>query len=76
MRHENVIGLIHAFKENQYFHFVFEYMDGTLLEELEKKPDGLGLMKSKETIFQVLRALQFCHQNEVNTYKNQTCLCP
>lgn len=60
--------MIEVFRNRKRFYIVFEYVEGTILDELEKYPEGLGDEKSRERIYQVTRAVQFCHINHVSSY--------
>ncbi|CAL7941157.1 unnamed protein product [Xylocopa violacea] len=57
--------MIEVFRQRKRFYLVFEYLDHTLLEELERVGHGLGWEVSKRHIFQVLRGLDFCHNNNI-----------
>ncbi|XP_047354343.1 cyclin-dependent kinase-like 4 isoform X1 [Vespa velutina] len=65
LHHENIIDMIEVFRRRKRFHLVFEFLDHTVLDELERSADGLGLEVSKRYIFQVLRGLNFCHNNHI-----------
>ncbi|KAF7390726.1 cyclin-dependent kinase-like 1 isoform X1 [Vespula maculifrons] len=65
LHHENIIDMIEVFRRRKRFYLVFEFLDHTVLDELERSPDGLGLEVSKRYIFQVLRGLNFCHNNQI-----------
>ncbi|EJW83832.1 CMGC/CDKL protein kinase [Wuchereria bancrofti] len=41
LKHPNLIALIKVFKRNRKLHLVFEYCERTVLNELEKYPNGL-----------------------------------
>ena len=41
MRHENIVELKEAFRRKEKLYLVFEYMDHTLLEIIEKYPKGI-----------------------------------
>ena len=45
---------------------VFEYVDHTVLEELEENPKGLSVDKARSHVFQILRGIEFCHMNNVS----------
>lgn len=47
-------------------YLVFEYVDHTILEELEEHPSGLDEETARKHVFQVLRAINFCHHNNVS----------
>lgn len=46
-------------------YLVFEYVDHTILEELEENPSGLAEEVARKHVFQVIRAIMFCHQNNI-----------
>jgi cyclin-dependent kinase-like len=56
--------LIEHFRRKKRFFLVFEYLEHTILEELEKN-GSLDFSTSRKYIFQVLRALNFIHSNNV-----------
>ena len=65
LRHENLINLIEVFRKRRKLYLVFEYVDHTVLEELEDHPKGLPPDTARSHVFQVLRGIEFCHQNNV-----------
>ena len=67
LRHENLINLIEVFRRRRKLFLVFEYVDHTVLEELEENPKGLSLDKARSHVFQILRGIEFCHMNNVST---------
>ena len=44
---------------------VFEYVEKRLLEILEENPNGLDLGMFRFYIYQLLKAIEFCHRNNV-----------
>jgi serine/threonine protein kinase len=46
-------------------HLVFEYVERTILEDLERSPDGLDPLSVKKVLWQLLRSIQFCHSHNV-----------
>ena len=44
---------------------VFEFVDRTILEDLERNPDGLTEVEVKKTIYQLVRSIEFCHSHNV-----------
>jgi len=46
-------------------YLVFEYVDHTVLEELEDHPKGLPIDTARNHIYQVLKGIEFCHQNNI-----------
>lgn len=69
LKHENLVTMIEVFRHRKRFYIVFEYMEGTVLDELEKMPGGLGEERTRERIFQVCRAISYCHSNHVSLCK-------
>ncbi|XP_043499943.1 cyclin-dependent kinase-like 1 [Polistes fuscatus] len=65
LRHDNLINMIEVFRRRKRFYLVFEFLDHTVLDELERTGDGLGAEISKRYVFQVLRGLNFCHNNHI-----------
>lgn len=68
MRHENLVNLIDVFRRKKRFFLVFEYVEHTVLEELEAHAGGLGFIVARKHIYQVLRALDFIHANNVSSH--------
>nr|CAD7569747.1 unnamed protein product [Timema californicum] len=67
LRHENLVNMIEVFRRKRRFYLVFEYLDHTVLDELEEHPRGLGEEVSRQHIFQVVRGIDFCHRNNVSS---------
>ena len=65
LKHENIVNLIEVFRRKGKLYLVFEYVDRTILEDLEKHPDGLGKNLVKKLMWQLCRALEFCHAHNV-----------
>ena len=65
LRHFNLVNLLEVFRRKRKLHLVFEYIEGTVLDELDLNPKGLDPGKIKSITFQVVRAIDFCHANNV-----------
>ncbi|XP_030758584.1 cyclin-dependent kinase-like 1 isoform X2 [Sitophilus oryzae] len=65
LKHENLVTMIEVFRHRKRFYIVFEFLEGTVLDELEKMPGGLGDDRTRERIFQVCRAIAYCHSNNI-----------
>lgn len=67
LTHPNVVQFKEAFKRDKKLHIVFEYVDQTVLEMLENSNDALGLDLEviRKLIFQVLKALEYLHENKI-----------
>jgi len=66
LRHDNLINLIEVFRRRRKLYLVFEYVDHTVLDELEDSGvRGLKPSVARSHIFQVLRGVEFCHNNQI-----------
>uniref|UniRef100_A0A1B6CUL1 cyclin-dependent kinase n=1 Tax=Clastoptera arizonana TaxID=38151 RepID=A0A1B6CUL1_9HEMI len=65
LQHPNLVNMIEVFRRKRRFYLVFEYMDHTLLDELEDNQSGLGNQKTRCHMFQVIRGIDFCHTNNI-----------
>ncbi|XP_067928199.1 cyclin-dependent kinase-like 4 [Watersipora subatra] len=65
LRHENLVNLIEVFRKKKRLYLVFEFVDHTVLDELERCPTGLDESFTKKIIWQVLRGIEFCHQHSI-----------
>ncbi|XP_049876459.1 cyclin-dependent kinase-like 4 [Pectinophora gossypiella] len=65
LRHDHLVNMIEVFRRKRRFYLVFEYLDHTLLDELEAAPGGLGEDTSKKHLYQLLRGIDYCHQNSI-----------
>ncbi|CAL8126736.1 unnamed protein product [Orchesella dallaii] len=65
LRHENLVNLIEVFRRRKHIYLVFEFIDHTLLDQLEQKSHGLDEDTCRKYIYQILRGLNFCHENNI-----------
>ncbi|XP_037533028.1 probable cyclin-dependent serine/threonine-protein kinase DDB_G0278487 [Nematolebias whitei] len=65
LHHNNLVNLLEVWKRRHRWYLVFEFVDRTLLNDLEQNPNGLDLNTCRQYLFQVLRAADFCHQQNV-----------
>ncbi|XP_067085188.1 cyclin-dependent kinase-like 4 [Osmerus mordax] len=63
--HENLVNMLEVFRFRKRLYLVFEYMDRTVLEELERNPWGLDHHRLRKHIFQILRAVEYLHSNSI-----------
>ncbi|XP_045405408.1 cyclin-dependent kinase-like 4 isoform X4 [Lemur catta] len=63
LKHPNLVNLIEVFRRKRKMHLVFEYCDHTLLNELERSPNGVADGVIKSVLWQTLQALNFCHKH-------------
>ena len=65
LRQENIVHLKEAFRRKGKLYLVFEYVEKNLLEVLEENANGLRSDLVPLYIFQLCRAIDFCHRNDV-----------
>ncbi|RVE60808.1 hypothetical protein OJAV_G00184290 [Oryzias javanicus] len=65
LRHDNLVNLLEVWKRRRRWYLVFEFVDRTLLNDLEQNPSGLDLDTARQYLYQILRATDFCHQQNV-----------
>ncbi|XP_044039760.1 putative serine/threonine-protein kinase YPL150W [Siniperca chuatsi] len=65
LRHDNLVNLLEAWKRRRRWYLVFEFVERTLLDDLEQNPSGLDLDTSRQYLYQILRAAAFCHQQNI-----------
>ena len=53
LRHENLVNLIEVFRRKKRLYLVFEYVDHTALDDLERFPSGADETSAKKIIWQV-----------------------
>lgn len=57
--------MLEVFRRRRRFYIVFEYVERTVLEELEAAGGGLPDEVVRRHVFQLIRALDHCHSNNV-----------
>jgi cyclin-dependent kinase-like len=65
LKHPNVVRLIEVFRRRGRIYLVFEYVEKTLLEDLEAHPGGIASLTLKKYIYQLLRALEYIHKHNI-----------
>ncbi|KAJ8383040.1 hypothetical protein SKAU_G00038180 [Synaphobranchus kaupii] len=65
LRHENLVNLLEVCKKKRRWYLVFEFVDRTVLDDLEQYPNGLDYNRVRKYLFQILRAIKFCHQHNI-----------
>eukprot|EP00054_Salpingoeca_dolichothecata_P022504 m.147698 g.147698 ORF g.147698 m.147698 type:complete len:400 (-) comp24359_c0_seq3:46-1245(-) len=65
LKHGNLVNLQEVFRRKRKLHLVFEFIDRTLLDDLDANPNGLPSDKIKQIMFQTLKAVEFCHTNNI-----------
>ena len=66
LRHENLVNLIEVFRRKKRLYLVFEFVDHTVLDDLERCPNGLDEDMCRKVLWQVLKGIEFCHLHNVS----------
>lgn len=48
---------------------MFEFVDHTVLDDLEASPNGLDYNTVRKYLFQIMRGIAFCHSHNVSICK-------
>lgn len=65
LKQENIVELKEAFRRRGKLYLVFEYVEKNMLELLEDMPNGASPEKVRNYIFQLIKAINWCHQNDI-----------
>lgn len=65
LKHGNLVNLLEVFRRKRKLHLVFEFIDRCALDELDACPNGLEDEKLHKITWQVLKAVEFCHFNNI-----------
>ena len=58
LQHDNIVHLIEVFRMNGKLYLVFDFVERTILEDLERQPDGLAPAVVQRLMWQLLRAVR------------------
>ncbi|XP_038254033.1 cyclin-dependent kinase-like 2 isoform X1 [Dermochelys coriacea] len=65
LRHENLVNLLEVCKKKKRWYLVFEFVDHTLLNDLELFPHGLDYNRVRKYLFQIIKGIGFCHSHNI-----------
>ncbi|KAJ3358472.1 Cyclin-dependent kinase-like 3 [Allomyces javanicus] len=69
LKHENIVNLLDVFRRKGKLYLVFEHVDHTILEDLEKHPNGLSDHREhgvvRKVMYQLLRAVDYLHSHNI-----------
>ena len=64
-RHINIVNLREYFREKGKLYLIFDYVQRTLLEELQSSPDGLSTERIRLITYQILKANNYLHESNI-----------
>lgn len=70
LRHDHLVNLIEVFRRKKRLYLVFEFVDHTVLDELEKCPNGLDENTVRRILWQVLKGTEFCHLHNASSHSH------
>ncbi|EPY87224.1 hypothetical protein CB1_000260005 [Camelus ferus] len=65
LRHENLVNLLEVCKKKKRWYLVFEFVDHTVLDDLELFPNGLDYQVVRKYLFQIISGIGFCHSHNI-----------
>ncbi|MGH0147273.1 UNVERIFIED_CONTAM: hypothetical protein FKN15_027324 [Acipenser sinensis] len=65
LKQENIVELKEAFRRRGKLYLVFEYVEKNMLELLEELPNGAPPEKVRNYIYQLIKAIHWCHKNDI-----------
>jgi cyclin-dependent kinase-like len=65
LKQDNIVQLKEAFRRKGKLYLVFEYVERNLLEVLEEKPSGLDPEDVRRYIYQLCKAIDYCHKQDI-----------
>ncbi|KAI9338375.1 kinase-like domain-containing protein [Zopfochytrium polystomum] len=69
LKHDNIVNLLEVFRRKGKLYLVFEHVDHTILEDLDKHPHGLSDDRQngvvRKCMWQLLKAMDYLHSHHV-----------
>uniref|UniRef100_A0A3B4VB20 Cyclin dependent kinase like 5 n=1 Tax=Seriola dumerili TaxID=41447 RepID=A0A3B4VB20_SERDU len=65
LKQENIVELKEAFRRRGKLYLVFEYVEKNMLELLEELPNGVPTDKARSYIYQLIKAIHWCHKHDI-----------
>ena len=63
--YQNIVKFKEAFRRNNKLNIVFEFLEKTVLEDIESSPNGLPLETIKSYMYQMFKGLNFLHSKGI-----------
>ena len=68
LHHPNIVSLLDSFKYKGRTCIVMEYVEQTILECLKVQPHGLDSLLTKQITWQLVKALEYMHNQKVPVF--------
>jgi len=65
LRHAHIVSLLDVFRRGGRLYLVFEFVERTVLEDLERHPRGLGDRATRRIMWQLVRSVEYLHSQQV-----------
>ncbi|CCW68411.1 unnamed protein product [Phytomonas sp. Hart1] len=65
LHHPNVVSLYDVFRRNDKLYLVFELVENTILQLLERTRTGMDRQDVRRYAYQILRGIDYCHTHNV-----------
>uniref|UniRef100_A0A8D0GXY9 Cyclin-dependent kinase-like 2 n=1 Tax=Sphenodon punctatus TaxID=8508 RepID=A0A8D0GXY9_SPHPU len=65
LRHDNLVNLLEVCKKKKRWYLVFEFVDHTVLNNLELFPNGLDYSRVRKYLYQIIKGIGFCHSHNI-----------
>ncbi|KAG6610236.1 CMGC/CDKL protein kinase [Phytophthora cinnamomi] len=65
LSHPNIVSYRNSFRHDGLLHLVFDYVCGGMVKLLTKNKKGVEPQEARKTIYQLCKALEYCHSNRI-----------
>ena len=68
LRHAHIVALLDVFRRGGRLYLVFEFVERTVLEDLERHPRGLGDRATRRIMWQLVKSVEYLHSQQVRPW--------
>ncbi|KAK9841780.1 hypothetical protein WJX81_002502 [Elliptochloris bilobata] len=65
LRHAHIVALLDVFRRQGRLYLVFEFVERTVLEDLERHPRGLGDRATRRIMWQLVKSVEYLHSQQI-----------
>lgn len=65
LSHSNIVNLLESFRHEKKIWLVFEYVDHTVLQDIDITPNGLPPDRVRKLMYQMLKVVKFMHEQNI-----------